>query len=421
MIERVLIAGGGTGGHLFPGLSVVEELRRRNPNLKAVFVGTQRGIEARVLPGLGEQLELIDVKPLMGRSPTQLARNLARLPLAGAQAFNVLRKHRPQLVIGLGGYAAGPVLLAASAMRIPTALLEQNAHVGLTNRLLAKLVGRAYLTYEETLSVFGERGRVLGNPVRRAFVEAAQLADNDPDGAEARAHRVLVLGGSQGARRLNELVPAALAAAGVSELGVEVMHQAGHEAVDAVVDRYADVGLAATVVPFIEDMARAYASASIVVGRAGATTLAELCAIGRPSILIPYPYAAEDHQAKNAEALARSGAAVAIRENVLEVAGLSAHVRRLLTDHDARRAMADAARRQGRPDAAAAIVDDLSSWLGMADDDGAGRTRAQAGSAGSDEMDGPGQLNRRAVTRRPKVRRCQLRLQPIDLAFEAAE
>lgn len=421
MIERVLIAGGGTGGHLFPGLSVVEELRRRSPSLKAVFVGTHRGIESRVLPELGETLELVDVKPLMGRSPSQLARSLLQLPLSGAQAASVLRKHRPQLVIGLGGYAAGPVLAAAAAMRIPTALLEQNAHVGLTNRLLSNFVGRAYLTYEETLGVFGPgRGRVLGNPVRRAFVDAAQLAMHDPDGAEARAHRVLVLGGSQGARRLNELVPAALAEAGLPALGVDVLHQAGHEAVDAVVDRYADVGVKAQVVPFIEDIAKAYASASIIIGRAGATTLAELCAIGRPAILVPYPYAAEDHQAKNAEALARAGAAIAIRENLLEVSGLAAHVRRLLTDHEARRSMAECARRQGRPDAAAAIVDDLLEWLGHS-----GSAEAGSPSAASDRspsargQDGP--VTRRALTRSPRVTRCQLRLQPVELALEMAE
>lgn len=424
MIERVLVAGGGTGGHLFPGLSVVEELRRRSQSLRAVFVGTERGIEARVLPSLGEQLEVVDVKPLMGRSPAQLARSVLRLPLSGAQAASVVRKHRPQLVLGLGGYAAGPVLAAAAAMRVPTALLEQNAHVGLTNRLLSKFVGRAYLTYEETLPVFGPgRGRVLGNPVRRAFVEAAQLATHDPAGAEARAHRVLVLGGSQGARRLNELVPAALAEAGLPALGVDVLHQAGHDAVDAVVDRYADVGVQAKVVPFIDDMAKAYASASIIIGRAGATTLAELCAIGRPAILVPYPYAAEDHQAKNAEALARAGAAIAIRENLLEVSGLAAHVRRLLTDHDARRAMAECARRQGRPDAAAAIVDDLLQWLGMPSENGSGTSDRAGGRPASGEVearrDGP--LTRRAVTRSPRVTRCQLRLQPVELALEMAE
>ncbi|MDD9964773.1 MAG: undecaprenyldiphospho-muramoylpentapeptide beta-N-acetylglucosaminyltransferase [Myxococcales bacterium] len=421
MIERVMIAGGGTGGHLFPGLSVLEELRRRNPSLSAVFIGTERGIESRVLPSLEEKLEVLDVRPLMGRSPLELLRSLSRLPLSGVHAVSTVRKYRPQLVIGLGGYVAGPVLLAAAAQRIPTVLLEQNAHVGLTNRMLAKVVGRAYLTYEETLPVFGaERGRVLGNPVRRAFVEAAKLASHDPDGAEARAQRILVLGGSQGARRLNELVPQALALAGVGEMGVEILHQAGRDEVDAVFDRYGDVGLNAEVVPFIDDMVRAYTSASLVIGRAGATTVAELCAIGRPSILIPYPYAAEDHQAKNAEALARAGAAIAIRENLLEASGLSAHVRRLLSDHDARRRMAERARERGRPDAAAAIVDDILAWLGFSDGGDADPGKKPRGTDAPPKPGGQAAssaTHRLAVTRRPRVQRCQLSVRPIDLPF----
>ncbi|HEY2734503.1 MAG TPA: glycosyltransferase, partial [Polyangiales bacterium] len=217
MINRIMIVGGGTGGHLFPGIAVVEELRRRNPNVDVMFVGTGRGIEARVLPRLGENLSMIDVRPWLGRSPFELIRNMALLPRSVSQAGALLRSFKPELVLGLGGYTAGPVLLLAAAMRIPTALLEQNAHVGLTNRLLSTTVGRAYLTYPETLYQFGNtKGRVLGNPVRRSFVEAAQLALHDPAGVEARARRVLVLGGSQGAKTLNEVVPVALALSSIS-------------------------------------------------------------------------------------------------------------------------------------------------------------------------------------------------------------
>src|SRR3954469_14932976 len=149
MIERIIVAGGGTGGHLFPGIAIVEELRRRNPDVKVLFVGTKKGIETRVLPKLNEELELIEVRPLLGRSPVELVRNLSLLPMSAGQAHNILRTWKPQLVLGLGGYASGPMLLLAAAMRIPTALLEQNAHVGLTNRWLSRTVGRAYLTYQE--------------------------------------------------------------------------------------------------------------------------------------------------------------------------------------------------------------------------------------------------------------------------------
>lgn len=365
MIERIIVAGGGTGGHLFPGLAVVEELRRRAPDLDVLFVGTERGIEARLLPARGEKLELLEVNPLKGRTAGQLAKSVAMLPMAMTKAAAIVRGHRPDLVIGVGGYASGPIVAAAAAMGVPTALLEQNAHVGLTNRMLAPLVRRAYLTYESTLARFGtKKGRAVGNPVRRAFVDAARLALVDPDGFEARSNRVLVMGGSQGAKALNETVPEALARSRATELGYTIVHQTGAAMRDEVEARYRELGVEAEVVAFIDDMAQAYASASIVVARAGASTLAELCAIGRPSVLIPYPYAADDHQAKNAEELEAAGAAICIRESALQVDGLAETITELLGSRERRRAMADAARGQGRPDAAAAVVDDLCEWLG---------------------------------------------------------
>lgn len=423
MIERVVVAGGGTGGHLFPGIAVVEELRRRNPHVQVRFVGTARGIENRVLPKLGEQLTIMNVRPLHGRSAIELVRNVSLLPVSFAQAGQLLKKEKPQLVIGLGGYASGPLLLTAAAMRLPTALLEQNAHVGLTNRLLARSVGRAYLTYPQTAARFGpDKARVLGNPVRRSFVEAAQLAMHDPAGVEARARRIVVLGGSQGARVLNESVPLALALADVAGQGVSVLHQTGEAMLDEVRKRYRGLGMNAEVVPFIDDMARAYTSASLVVARAGATTLAELCAIGKPSILIPYPHAAEDHQAVNALAMERAGAAIAIREDELSTEGLAASVRELLRANVQRRNMGEAARRLGRPEAAAAIVDDLCAWLGIpadgaAPDDGGQPLPAPSSPAGSADTAASAHV-RSAVTRRPKVRRAPLRVRAIELPID---
>lgn len=366
-MERVLIAGGGTGGHLFPGLAVVEELRRRvassGASLEVTFVGTAKGIEARVLPPAKEKLELLEVTPLKGRSAGELLASLMRLPRAYARCVSILRTARPDVVIGVGGYASGPMLVAARSMGIPTALLEQNAHVGMTNRLLGPIVGRAYVTFEETRAVFGDKARVVGNPVRRAFVDAARIALADPSGFEARARKVLVVGGSQGAQHVNEVVPGALArAAGAA--GLEVVHQTGAAMLDAVRARYAELGVRAEVVPFIDDMARAYASAQLVIARAGATTLAEICAIGRPAVLVPYPHAADDHQTKNAEALQRAGAAVMVRDADLDEAALGETLAGLLADDGRRAAMARAAREHGRPEAAASIVDDLLSWLG---------------------------------------------------------
>jgi UDP-N-acetylglucosamine--N-acetylmuramyl-(pentapeptide) pyrophosphoryl-undecaprenol N-acetylglucosamine transferase len=413
---------------LFPGIAVVEELRRRNPQVEVMFVGTERGIEARVLPRLGEKLSLVDVRPWLGRSPLQLARNVAILPKAALQATSLLRQWKPQLVLGLGGYTAGPVLMLAAALRIPTALLEQNAHVGLTNRLLSNTVGRAYLTYAQTLPQFGAaKGRVLGNPVRRAFVEAAQAALHDPAGVEARARRVVVLGGSQGAKTLNDVVPAALALASLASQHVSVLHQTGESMVEPVKARYAELGVEAEVVPFIDDMARVYASASLVIARAGATTLAELCAIGKPSILIPYPHAAEDHQMKNARAMQDAGAALAIAESELSAEGLAKQVRSLLVGRSERRAMADAARALGRPEAAAAIVDDLCAYLGVPVDGGTG-----AGGQGQRQAQGPVDpgargsaqveltqmaMHPRAAVRRPRVQRAPLRVRPVEHAL----
>ncbi len=416
MIERVVVAGGGTGGHLFPGIAVVEELRRRAPNVDVMFVGTERGIENRVLPKLGEKLTLLDVKPLKGQGALGVVRNASRLPLAMGQALSVLRQHRPQVVIGLGGYAAGPMLLAAATLRTPTALLEQNAHVGLTNRMLSPLVGRAYLTYPQTASTFSsQRARVLGNPVRRALVEAAQMAQADPRGMEARSRTILVLGGSQGARALNDHVPEALAAAGVGQRGIAVLHQAGAASVADVQARYDALGIAASVVPFIDDMARTYASSSLIVARAGATSLAEICAIGRPSILIPFPYAADDHQTRNAEALEHAGAAIMVRESELGGSKLCDAIRSLIENDERRRTMASAARAQGRPDAAAAIVDDLLEWLGHSHNGTAPESSGETG-----EPTAPGSSTPHSTlavplgaVRKPRVRRCELSLRPI--------
>ena len=374
MIERVILAGGGTGGHLFPGIAVHEELKRREPALETLFVGTARGLETKVIPQLGERLACLDVGPLKGRTPTQLMKNLLALPQAGYEAAKLIRSFRPSLVIGVGGYASGPMVATAATLGIPTALLEQNASVGLTNRLLARVVDRAYVSFDETLDAFPKGvAQMVGNPVRRSFVAAGNMARMDPSGFEMRARRVLVIGGSQGARSLNQLVPEALAlavrAGSLRGEGfgrpIEIVHQTGPAMLEAVRARYEELGVAATVVAFIDDMPRAYASAALVIGRAGATSLAEICAIGRPSILIPIP-TADDHQWPNARALEQRGAAIALREKDLTVADLTQAISRLLAQPEERRRMAEAARSMGRPDAAAAIVDDLCAWLGCA-------------------------------------------------------
>ena len=379
MIQRVMVAGGGTGGHLFPGLAVVEELRRRVAGLEVKFVGTARGIEARILPSRGEALELLDVTPLKGQGVGARFKSFLRIPTAMKQASSLMRDFEPDLVLGVGGYASGPVLLAASLRGRPTALLEQNAYVGMTNRILARFVDRAYITFEQTEHVFGsKKSRLTGNPVRHEFVEHARLALADPEGFESRVRTVLVLGGSQGARKLNEDLPRALARAGIATRDLEVVHQTGESMREQVEATYRELGIRASVVTFIDEIARAYSNAALVVARAGATTLAELCAIGRPSILIPFPFAADDHQATNAEALEEQGAAICIRESELEVERLGDLIGELLDDRAKREAMARAARDHGRPDAAAVIVDDMIGWIGGVEPMGENTTGPQS-------------------------------------------
>jgi UDP-N-acetylglucosamine--N-acetylmuramyl-(pentapeptide) pyrophosphoryl-undecaprenol N-acetylglucosamine transferase len=335
------------------------------------FVGTARGIEARILPSRGEAVELLKVTPLKGQGVSARFKSLARIPTAMKEASSLMRDFEPDLVLGVGGYASGPVLLSASLSGRPTALLEQNAQVGMTNRILARFVDRAYISFEQTEEVFGKgKSRLTGNPVRHEFIEHARLALADPEGFEARARTVLVLGGSQGARKLNEDVPRALAQAGMANRNLEVVHQTGESMRNDVEATYRELGIRARVVTFIDEIARAYSNAALVVARAGATTLAELCAIGRPSILIPFPFATDDHQAKNARALEEHGASICIRESELEVEAFGALVGGLLDDPAKRRAMAHAARDHGRPDAAAAIVDDMLGWLGGAEPSG---------------------------------------------------
>jgi UDP-N-acetylglucosamine--N-acetylmuramyl-(pentapeptide) pyrophosphoryl-undecaprenol N-acetylglucosamine transferase len=331
-------------------------------------VGTARGIEARVLPQRGEQLQLLKVTPLKGQGVGARLKSVARIPAAMMEASSLMRDFEPDLVLGVGGYASGPVLLAASLSGRPTALLEQNARVGMTNRMLAPFVDRAYISFEQTEAVFGKaKSRLTGNPVRHEFIEHARLALADPEGFESRARTVLVLGGSQGARKLNQDVPRALSRAGLAHRNLEVVHQTGESMRDEVERIYQELGIRARVVTFIDEIARAYANAALVVARAGATTLAELCAIGRASILIPFPFAADDHQAKNAKALEHRGAAICIRESELEVEALGDLIAELLDDVSKRQAMARAARDHGRPDAAAAIVDDIMGWLAGAE------------------------------------------------------
>lgn len=352
---RVLFAGGGTGGHLYPGIAVADELRRRDPSAAVSFVGTARGLEARVVPALGWPLDVIRSAGLKGKSPGALARGLALLPLSALDAWRVLSSRRPDVVVGVGGYSSGPVLLLAALRGIPTMVMEQNTAPGFTNRQLARFVRAAAVSYDETLRYFPGTGVVTGNPVRKEFLQGLEGArEVRRDGSEVR---VLVVGGSQGARAINDAMVAALPHLAAAGRALTITHQTGERDLSRVRDGYAAAGVSATVAPFFHDMNVRMREADVVVARAGASTLAELTVLGRPSVLVPLPTAADDHQRKNARSLADAGAAEVIEERELTGQGLAGRLLALAGDTPRLARMAAAARALGRPDAAARVAD----------------------------------------------------------------
>jgi len=350
---RMMVAGGGTGGHVFPGIALAEEVVGRHPDNDVVFVGTARGLEAKVVPQAGFPIELIEVRGLKGKGLLASLAHLLLLPGALFHSLSILRRWRPDIVVGVGGYASGPVVLAAWLLRIPTALQEQNAAPGLTNRLLGRLVQVAFTAFPEAGRYFSaHKVQQLGNPIRR------ELMDNYMRPSQAHdKFRLLVFGGSQGAHALNMRVVEALPHLADLREGLEVVHQTGARDREQVERGYRAVGFRPDVREFITDMSEAYARSDLIVCRAGATTLAELTVCKKPSILVPFPFAADNHQVMNAESLVDAGAAVMIEEKVLTGERLAEAVRTILGEPDRREAMARAAGRLGRPQAASEIAD----------------------------------------------------------------
>jgi UDP-N-acetylglucosamine--N-acetylmuramyl-(pentapeptide) pyrophosphoryl-undecaprenol N-acetylglucosamine transferase len=348
---RIVIAGGGTGGHLFPGIALAEALRERGHEVH--FVGTAQGLEARLLPEQGWPLTLIHARGLARVSLAARLRFLAEAPRSVADAVAVLLRLRPDRVVGVGGYASGPVVLLAALAGLPTVVLEQNSVPGVTNRLLGRVVDHVVTSFPASEAAFPPaKVRPLGNPVRRSIVAA--LCEAGAARAAAGPLRLLVLGGSLGAHALN--VCCAEAAPRLAALGLEVVHQTGPADADSVRQAYAAAGLPAEVHPFITDMATRYAAADVVLCRAGATTLAELAIAGRPAVLVPFPFATYDHQTLNARAFEAAGAAVCRPQAGLEAASLTGLLGELARDPERRRCMAVAMRGLGRPEAARHIA-----------------------------------------------------------------
>ena len=350
----LLIAGGGTGGHVFPALALAGEIRRRRPDAPIVFVGTRRGLEADLVPRAGWPLEFVRAKGLVGKGAKARLEGLLALPLAFVDSVGILGRHAPRTVVGVGGYASGPLVATAWARRIPTVIHEQNAVPGLTNRLLARIATRVAAGTEAGAACLG--GVAVGNPVRREFFEVPSLGGREVP----RRMRVLVVGGSQGAAILNRLLPGALARAAASGVRFTAIHQAGKgrvEDVAAAYGRHAFSVADVSPVAFVEDMAKAYADADLVVARAGAMTVAEIAAAGRPAVLVPFAGATHGHQEANARALETEGAAVVLTEAQATEESLGGAIAALLADPARLAAMGEAARKAAKPDAAGRLCD----------------------------------------------------------------
>lgn len=351
---RIIITGGGTGGHLFPGIALAESLRQRFPGCEILFIGTQRQLDRDALAGLGFQQEAIACMGLKGMGLAHRLKSLISLPKAIAEACRIIKQFQPALVFGVGGYVTGPVLVAAKLLGIPACIHEQNAIPGLANRLTARFVNKVFVSIPGSYPFPPAKTVVSGNPVRKEILAAAERRQVR---RPTRPLTFLVMGGSLGAHRVNMLMlEAAQHIRERNPFPFRLIHQTGAADADEVRAGYAAAGIVAEVAPFFKDMAAVYAQADLAVARAGATSLAELAVMGLPALLIPYPYAADDHQAANAGYYLAGGGAKMYREEELDGRRLAAVLMLLAEDADKLTRMGAAMRRMAVPDAAERIL-----------------------------------------------------------------
>lgn len=348
---KVMIAAGGTGGHIYPGIAVANEIMARDADSEVLFVGTARGLEKKIVPENGFQLSLINSAGLKNVGLVGKIKGLSVLPKSFLEARAIIRQFRPHVVVGAGGYVSGPVLMMAAIMGVPNLVMDSNALPGFTNRRLARFIDKAALTFDEAVAYFGKKGIVTGNPVRKEFfkIEPRQAAETI---------NLLIFGGSQGSRAINEAVAAAVPLLAGDKDRINVTHQTGDADYQKVLDAYAVSGWAnVDVRPYIADMVTEVAKADLVISRAGATTCSELAAAGRPSIMIPLPTAADDHQRKNAEAMQAAGASRMLLQSDLTGVSLTAAIQDLIREPGELADMGRAAKGLGREDAAERTVD----------------------------------------------------------------
>ncbi|MEZ5428423.1 MAG: undecaprenyldiphospho-muramoylpentapeptide beta-N-acetylglucosaminyltransferase [Pyrinomonadaceae bacterium] len=356
---RILIAAGGTGGHIYPGIAVAKEILRRDPESEVLFVGAERGLEKKIVPDNGFELSLIDSTALKSVGLIGQIKGVAILPKSFLQARRIIRDFRPDVVVGAGGYVSGPVLLMASLLRYPTLVMDSNALPGFTNRRLARFVDQAALTFEEAVPYFGKKSVVTGNPVRKEFFEI------EPKKRDPEEFSVLIFGGSQGARGINLAMVDALKHLGDFKDKLRIKHQTGQFDFEKVKAGYAENGWEeADVAVYISEMVAEFAKADLIVSRAGATTCAEVAAAGKAAIMIPLPTAADDHQRNNAEAFQAAGAGVMILQKDLTGEVLAEKIKGFINAPEKITAMEQAAKKLAKSDAAGATVDLIEKLAG---------------------------------------------------------
>ncbi len=357
---RLVVAGGGTGGHLFPGIAVAQAFRSRHPDNQVLFVNAGRPLEVDVLSRLGWPQQAITIEGIKGRGWRQQFAAACKIPGAVWRAGRIIYKYKADLVLGVGGYSAGPVVAAASLWGIPTVLHEQNRLPGVTNRILGRLVDRIYLTFDESRVYFNPRKiKVSGNPVRD---EILALASRPVGEVEEKVFSVLVVGGSQGAQAINQAVAEALPHIKDAH-AIRFVHQTGPRDEEPLRQAYLQAGVEARVQAFFNDMANQYEQADMIICRAGATTVAEITVAGKAAVFVPFPFASDDHQTQNALALADLGAAEMIRQEELTGPGLAKMIEGYMQNRILLTEMAAKARALGRPDAARVIVNDMYELL----------------------------------------------------------
>ena len=355
---RVIIAGGGTGGHIFPGLAVAEELRSRDASTEVVFAGTEQGIEARVVPREGYPIKFLRAEGLVGVSLKKKIRAMVKAVLSMGDSYRIIKSVRPDIVIGVGGYASGVITAVAYLMSVPTMILEQNAVPGFTNKILGKIVNSICITYQESLSSFPrEKTFLTGNPVRMNVLRGNSESAYRLFSLEKGLFTIFAFGGSAGAKSINRALADALPHLRDLKDAIQFLHQTGLKDYEAVRDTYRQEGYKGTITPFIYQMGEAYAVADIVISRAGATTLAELTALGKPALLVPYPHAAGDHQEVNARKLLEIGAARMIPDRELSGEILANTIRELYANESVRAGMQRSGMAVGRPEASSRIAD----------------------------------------------------------------